>query len=74
MLEEYRFHPEPKSASTDGAQSNRLPVGLLARRPVYAIEVSCIGKEATDLEGVQTGLVHDAEDVFNVNTQTSPNA
>jgi len=53
VFEEYRFHPEPKSAAPNGAPSNRQTVGLLARRHVHAFDVSCIGKEANDLEEVR---------------------
>jgi hypothetical protein len=66
VLQDYRFHPEPKSAAPDGAPSDRQTIGLLGRRSVRAAHVLYVGKESNHLEAVEAGLVHDAEEVVAV--------
>jgi len=66
VLAEYRWHPEPKSAGSNGEPSTRETVGLLQRRHLVAGEVLYLGKEANELEAVEAGLVHDPDEVTNV--------
>lgn len=63
VLEQYRSHPEPKSAGPDGTPCGRDTVGLLARRPVSALTIKYIGKGANRLEEVEEGLIHSWEEV-----------
>lgn len=65
VLAEYRVHPEPKSRAPDGSRSGWHSIGLLQRRPVEAIRIVHIGKEANDLDDLQAGVVHDVEEVLN---------
>jgi hypothetical protein len=64
VLDEYRRHPETKSLAPDGAVCSGTTVGLLRRRPVTAAYVTHVGKESNRLEEVNTGLVHDPEEVY----------
>jgi hypothetical protein len=65
VLAEYRVHAEPKSRAPDGSRSGWHAVGLLLRRPVKATRLVHIGKEANDLDDIQAGVVHDADEVLN---------
>ncbi len=64
VLSEYRHHPETKSAAADGSPCMRTTIGLLRRRLVTALYVTHVGKESNRLEDVQTGLVHDPDEVY----------
>ncbi|MDP9370918.1 MAG: helix-turn-helix domain-containing protein [Chloroflexota bacterium] len=64
VIEEYRRHPEAKSANASGRPCDRKTVGLLHRRPVTALSITHVGKESNRLEDVQAGLVHDPEKVY----------
>ncbi|MGI8558533.1 MAG: hypothetical protein ACR2ND_09525 [Solirubrobacteraceae bacterium] len=64
VLNDYRTHSEPKSLAADGAPCDRSTVGLLGRRPVRALTITHIGKEANRLEDQEAGLVHDLNDVL----------
>jgi len=66
VLARYRTHPEPKSRAVADASSGRLAVGLLERRPVTALSVVGIGKEANKLEAVEAKLVHSMDEVLQV--------
>jgi hypothetical protein len=63
VFEEYATHPEPKSAGTDGRPCTRSTSGLLTRRHVHAASIYYIGKESNFLEEVESGLLHDLEEV-----------
>lgn len=56
-------YPNRKSAASDRQPCGRQTVGLLGRRAVGAAEKVGIGKEADELEQVETGLIDDLEDV-----------
>ncbi len=66
LVEEYRLHPEPKSADRHGHPCDEQTVGLLHRRRVYVGDIVYIGKESNRVEDVQSGLVHDLADVLEV--------
>ena len=66
LVEEYRLHPEPKSADRHGHPCDEQTVGLLHRRHVYVGDIVYIGKESNRVEDVQSGLVHDLADVLEV--------
>ena len=63
VLDEYRAHPEPKSAAADGSRCDRATVGLLQRRQVQSLYIFYVGKESNRLDDVEQGLVHDWDDV-----------
>ena len=66
VVEEYATHPEPKSAGPDGKPCGRSRRGLLRRRHVYAAYAASIynvGKESNFLEEVESGLLHDLDEV-----------
>jgi hypothetical protein len=63
VLEEYAKHPEPKSAGPDGEACGRSTRGLLTRRHVHAASIYYVGKESNFLEDVESGLLHDWEEV-----------
>ncbi|MDQ3692160.1 MAG: hypothetical protein M3464_00835 [Chloroflexota bacterium] len=46
----YPFHPEPKRLGPDGKPCQKQAAGVLSRRPVRAVGLLCIGKEAHRLE------------------------
>jgi hypothetical protein len=64
-LELYEAHPEPKSLDSRGRPCGRASVGLLSRRPVRVRSLHYIGKESNELEEVESGLVHDIDEVLN---------
>ena len=68
-IEEYEFHPESKCADASGQPSGKQTVGLLQRRHVRIDSINAIGKESNSLEEVQTGLVHDEQNVYTVYTR-----
>lgn len=65
VLAEYRVHPEPKSLAPDGGRSGWHADGLLRRRHVTAVRIVHIGKEANELDEIQSGTVHDTNEVLN---------
>lgn len=65
MLAEYRVNPEPKSNAPHGGRCGWHTVGLLERRPVTAVRIVHIGKEANELDDAQAGTVHDTREVLN---------
>jgi hypothetical protein len=62
-MEEYEFHPEPKSAGENGEAADRRTCGLLARRSVAAVSLTYVGKESNLLEDVENEIVHDWDEV-----------
>jgi hypothetical protein len=64
VLAAYRLHPEPKSLGPDGRPCSRQTIGLLSRRPVQALSIAHIGKEANLLEEIQAGLIGAEEEVL----------
>lgn len=66
VLEEYRTHPEPKSADAWGNPCDRTTAGHLQRRAVRAASIVYVGKESNFLEEVERGLVHDWDEVLEV--------
>lgn len=66
VLRDYRTHPEPKSLGPDGEICNRQTVGLLRRHCLWVVDEDWIGKESNSLEDVQSGLVHDWDEVVEV--------
>ncbi len=65
VLDDYRRHPEAKSLGPDGEICNRNTVGLLARRPITVRSVTYVGKESNKLEEVQSGLIHNEDEILN---------
>jgi len=61
VIEDYRYHPEPKSLGPDGRPCARDTLGVLQRRPVVPSSVHFIGKESNKLDEVQSGLIHSPE-------------
>jgi hypothetical protein len=66
VVDEYGFHPEAKSASTDGAPCRRDTAGLLQRRHVHVADIALIGKEANALDDVEAGVIADWDEVRNI--------
>ena len=64
VLNAYRQHPEPKSLGPDGRPCSRRTNGLLTRRPVQALSLTHIGKEANLLDEIQAGLIGDEKEVL----------
>jgi hypothetical protein len=71
VIAEYAFHAESKSATADGTASTRQTIGLLQRRHCRIESVTGIGKESNRLEEVGAGLIHSAENVYNVYSDPS---
>jgi hypothetical protein len=65
VLDEYRVHAEPKSRAPDGSHSGWHSNGLLRRRPAKAIRIVHIGKEANELDDIQSHTIHDTNEVLN---------
>ncbi len=63
VYEEYKSHPEPKSADSSGKSANRRTRGLLRRLRIRAISLVYVGKESNLLEDVENETVHDWDDV-----------
>jgi hypothetical protein len=61
LIAAHPYHPEAKSLGPDGLPCRQRTIGLLDRRPVIGTEIIVIGKEANDLEQVETGLIDDLE-------------
>ncbi len=65
VIAAYRCNPEPKSLGLDGHPCRRHTVGALTRRPVHALSVTHIGKEANLLEEIAAGLITAEADTLN---------
>lgn len=57
------FHPEAKRLGPDGQPCTHQTAGLLGQRPVLTERKLVIGKEANELERVETGLIDALADV-----------
>ncbi len=66
VFAEYQFHPESKCADENGDACNQQTIGLLYRRHIRINEIISIGKESNSLEEVDAGLIHSAENVYTV--------
>ena len=55
ILTSYRTHPEQKSLGPDREPCRRSTTGLLRRRPVQAVAIAHIGKEANLLDQIAAG-------------------
>jgi hypothetical protein len=64
VLDAYRVHPEAKSLGPDGRPCGRRTFGLLSRRPVQALTITHIGKEANLLDEIQAGLLGQESDAL----------
>jgi hypothetical protein len=64
VLREYEIHPESKCADATGKPCGKQTLGLLQRRHVQIEQIKCIGKESNNLEEVEAGLHHSAENVY----------
>jgi len=65
-LQQFKRHPEAKSAGGDGLPCSRQTVGLLQRRHLRIGYVVHVGKEANKLEQVEAGIVSDQEEVYTI--------
>ena len=65
-FEDFRHHPEAKSAGTDGRPCDRQTVGLLRRRVVRSLPefTAHVGKESNRLEKVELGFEHNPDEVW----------
>jgi len=64
VLDAYRVRPEAKSLGPGGDPCRRDTLGLLSRRPVRALSITHVGKEANLIEEVAAGVVSGEEDVL----------
>jgi hypothetical protein len=66
VLEEFRHHPEAKSADVHGRQCGRQTRGLLLRRRVSTRPelLTYVGKESNKLDEVESGLEHDPDEIY----------
>ena len=64
MIAEYAFHAESKCANDQGAVCGKDTQGLLQRRHVKVDRIRFIGKESNELEEVDAGMIHSAQDVY----------
>lgn len=64
VLHDYEIHPESKCADARGKICGEQAVGLLQRRHVRIDQVKYIGKESNNLEEVEAGLHHSAENIY----------
>jgi hypothetical protein len=64
VLHEYAIHPESKCGDLDGKPCSKQTVGQLQRRHVRIDRINYVGKESNNLEEVDTGLLHSAENVY----------
>jgi hypothetical protein len=64
VVDAYEYHPEAKCADADGQPCGKQTVGLLQRRHVRIDMITPIGKESNSLEEVESGLVHDEQNVY----------
>jgi hypothetical protein len=63
IIEKYAFRKEAKSADASGEVCGKKTVGLLQRRHIAVGKLTHIGKESNKLEDVQSGIVHDVDEV-----------
>lgn len=63
LIAAHLYHREAKSLGPDGVSCHQRTVGLLSRRSVVATDTVVIGKEANELEQVETGIVDELEEV-----------
>ena len=63
LIAAHPFHPEAKSFGPDGVPCHRRSAGQLGRRPVVVTNTVVIGKEANELEQVESGLIDELEEV-----------
>ncbi len=65
-FEDFRHHPEAKSAGTDGRPCDRQTVGLLRRRVVRSLPelTTHVGKESNRLEEVELGIEHSPDEIW----------
>jgi len=66
LIAAHPFHPEAKRLGPAGQPCTQQTAGLLGRRPVMTRRKLVIGKEANELEQVETGLIDALEDVQTV--------
>ena len=64
VIEQYEYHPESKCADADGNPCGKQAVGLLGRRHIRVDQIRYIGKESNNLEDVESGLIHAAQNVY----------
>ena len=64
VLDHYEYHPESKCADAFGCRCGKTTVGLLSRRHVSVRLIKFIGKESNNLENVEAGTVHSADEVY----------
>jgi hypothetical protein len=64
VLREYEIHPESKCADASGKPCSKQTVGVLQRRHIRIDQIKYIGKESNNLEEVEAGLHHSAENVY----------
>jgi len=64
VLREYEYHPESKCADSDGNACAKQTIGLLQRMHVRIEQIKYIGKESNKLEEVESGLIHEEQNVY----------
>jgi hypothetical protein len=64
VIREYEFHAESKCAAAEGNPADKQTTGLLQRRHVQMALIKYIGKESNNLEDVESGLIHSAQNVY----------
>jgi hypothetical protein len=64
VLVDYEFHPESKCADSTGDPCGKQTIGLLQRRHIQIDQIKPIGKESNNLEEVESGLEHSAQNVY----------
>jgi hypothetical protein len=61
---EYAFHAEPKCTDGKGNVCERDTRGLLQRRHIQIDQIRFIGKESNEIEEIDAGLIHSADDAY----------
>jgi hypothetical protein len=61
---DYRLHPDPKMAASDGGPVRRGTVGVLARRAVRVTRIRYVGKETARLIDEQSGQLRVADEPY----------
>lgn len=69
LIAVHPFHPEAKSLGPDGMPCHQATTGLLHRRPGVATEIVVIGKEANELELVESCLIDELDEVQTIYRQ-----
>jgi len=64
ITKSYAVHPESKSASSDAKACSKEYRGLLHRRRIAIASLHHVGKESNQLEDVQSGTVHNLDEVY----------